>query len=148
MQQTYTPTLKVKRNGVPILSKNDIDTIGENFVRDFQPEALDNPSPIDIDSFVELYLGMTPAFQYLSHNGIYLGMTVFNDTNAVPVFDPSTKTLNLTYTARKGSVFTLESDYAVKRLTDNSRDSQIVQEQNILSLPVTPGKHEVKVIFK
>ena len=88
--QTYTPTLKVKSNGVPILSKIEIDTIGENFVRDFQPDALDNPSPIDIDSFVELYLEMIPDYQYLSHNGIYLGMTVFNDTNSVPVYDPST----------------------------------------------------------
>lgn len=89
--QTYTPTLKVKRNGVPILSKIDIDTIGENFVRDFQPNALVTPAPIDIDSFVELYLEMIPDYQYLSHNGIYLGMTVFNDTNAVPIYDPNTK---------------------------------------------------------
>ena len=37
---------------------------------------------------MELYLGMTPDFQYLSHNGIYLGMTVFNDTDKVPIYDP------------------------------------------------------------
>lgn len=87
----YTPSFRVKKNGVPILSKDNIDTIGECFVKDFQPEVLTNPSPVDIEGFIEFYLGMTPDYQYLSHNGVYLGMTVFNDTNKVPVFDPTTK---------------------------------------------------------
>lgn len=80
----------MKNNGVPILSKAEIDAIGERFVQDFQPEVLTNPSPVDIEGFIEFYLGMTPDYQYLSHNGVYLGMTVFNDTNKVPVFDPTT----------------------------------------------------------
>ena len=71
----------MKNNGVPILSKAEIDAIGERFVQDFQPEVLTNPSPVDIEGFIEFYLGMTPDYQYLSHNGVYLGMTVFNDTN-------------------------------------------------------------------
>ena len=75
----------MKNNGVPILSKAEIDAIGERFVQDFQPEVLTNPSPVDIEGFIEFYLGMTPDYQYLSHNGVYLGMTVFNDTNKVPV---------------------------------------------------------------
>ena len=86
----YTPSLRVKRNGVPILKKTEIDVIGERFVKDFQSDVLTNPSPVDIEGFIEFYLGMTPDFQYLSHNGVYLGMTVFNDTNKVPVFDPAT----------------------------------------------------------
>lgn len=86
----YTPSLRVKNNGVPILSKAEIDAIGERFVQDFQPEVLTNPSPVDIEGFIEFYLGMTPDYQYLSHNGVYLGMTVFNDTDKVPVFDPAT----------------------------------------------------------
>ena len=89
----YTPSLRVKNNGVPILSKAEIDAIGERFVQDFQPEVLTNPSPVDIEGFIEFYLGMTPDYQYLSHNGVYLGMTVFNDTNKVPVFDPATNAL-------------------------------------------------------
>ena len=80
----------MKNNGVPILSKAEIDAIGERFVHDIQPEVLTNPSPVDIEGFIEFYLGMTPDYQYLSHNGVYLGMTVFNDTNKVPVFDPAT----------------------------------------------------------
>ena len=45
---------------------------------------------MDIEGFIEFYFGMTPDYQYLSHNGVYPGMTVFNDTNKVPVFDPAT----------------------------------------------------------
>ena len=86
----YTPSYRVRGRGVPILSKPEIDTIGENFVRDFQPSVLTNPAPVDIESFVENYLGMTPDYQLLSHNGIYLGMTVFNDTNRVIVFSQET----------------------------------------------------------
>ena len=51
---------------------------------------LSHPAPVDIESFVENYLGITPDYQYLSSNGVYLGMTVFNDTNMVPIFDPGT----------------------------------------------------------
>lgn len=65
--------------------------MGEEFVRDFQPEVLTNPHPVDIERFVECYLGMTTDYQYLSHNGIYLGMTVFNDTNKVPIYVPAKK---------------------------------------------------------
>lgn len=86
----YTPSFKVKKSGVPILSKKEIEIIGERFIADFCPDALTNPQPIDVDSFVESYLGMTPDYQYLSHNGIYLGMTVFNDTDKVVVFCPET----------------------------------------------------------
>ena len=86
----YTPTLRVKNNGVPVLSKKELNDIGERFIADFQPEALKEPQPVDIDGFAELYLGMTPDYQYLSHNGVYLGMTIFNDTNRVVIFDPTT----------------------------------------------------------
>ena len=86
----YTPSFRVKSNGVPILSKHEIDGIGEQYVKAFCPEVLSHPAPVDIESFVENYLGITPDYQYLSNNGIYLGMTVFNDTNKVPIFDPCT----------------------------------------------------------
>ena len=86
----YKPHFRVSKSGVPILSKNEINAAAERFVADFQPSALSNPEPLDIESFMENYLGMTPDFQYLSHNGIYLGMTVFNDTDKVPVYDPQT----------------------------------------------------------
>ena len=71
----YTPSFKVKSNGVPILSKEEIDGIGEQYVKTFCPEVLSHPAPVDIESFVENYLGITPDYQYLSNNGIYLGIS-------------------------------------------------------------------------
>lgn len=65
-----------------------MDIIGENLVGEFMPEALKTPQEIDIDLFVQDYLGMEQDFQYLSHCGAYLGMTVFNDTDIVPVYNP------------------------------------------------------------
>ena len=87
----FKPNFRVNRNGVPILSKKEINAAAESFVADFQSSALRQPEPLDIEAFMEIYLGMTPDFQYLSHNGIYLGMTVFNDTDKVPVYDPRTE---------------------------------------------------------
>ncbi len=60
-------------------------------MRDFQSEVLRDPAPVDIERFVEYYLGMTMDYQYLSHNGIYLGMTVFNDTDRVIIYEPDTR---------------------------------------------------------
>ena len=48
----YTPSLRMKNNGVPILSKAEIDAIGERFVQDFQPEVLTSLSPVDIEGFM------------------------------------------------------------------------------------------------
>lgn len=82
------PRLRYDKHRVPILSKDEIDTLGEAFVRDFNPEALKEPVPLDIDRFVCDYLGLVQDFAYLSNDGRYLGMTVFNDTRRVVVFDP------------------------------------------------------------
>lgn len=84
----YRPSFNTRKNGVPVLSKKDIEAIGENFLRDFCPEALTNPQPVDVERFLELYLGLNIDYQYLSNDGRYLGMMVFNDTDKVIVYDP------------------------------------------------------------
>lgn len=83
----YTPTFKTSKTNVPILSKPEIDTIGEDLVRDYCPQAMETPMELDIDRFITNYLGMEQDFQNLSHCGLYLGMTVFNDTDMLPVFN-------------------------------------------------------------
>lgn len=80
--------IKRKRNGVPILSRKEIDALGEALAGDFCPAALINPQPLDVDGFAEQYLHMTQDYQFLSHCGVYLGMTIFNDTNQIAVYDP------------------------------------------------------------
>lgn len=84
----YVAEIVRKRSGAPVLSRKEIDAIGENLISDFNPAAMQRPQEIDIDFFVQDYLGAEQDFQYLSHCGVYLGMTVFNDTDKVPVYDP------------------------------------------------------------
>lgn len=86
----YTPVFETKWNGVPVVSKRALDTMAECYIQDFNSGAMENPMEIDIDRFVIKQLGMEQDFQYLSHNGVYLGMTVFNDTDKVPIYDPYT----------------------------------------------------------
>ncbi|WP_405744492.1 ImmA/IrrE family metallo-endopeptidase [Anaerovibrio slackiae] len=82
------PQYRQNRNGVPILSEQNLEDIGENLTGDFCPEVLTEPQEVDIDAFAEIYMGLNQDIQYLSHNGVYLGMMVFNDTDMLPVFDP------------------------------------------------------------
>ena len=83
----YTPSFKTSATKVPILSKDQLDTIGENLVEDFCPDALMYPQEIDIDRFLTNYLGAELDYKDLSHCGLYLGMTVFEDCGIVPVFN-------------------------------------------------------------
>ena len=76
------------KNRVPILRKSEIDDWGEAFVRDYCPAALQEPTPIDVDRFACSYLGLIQDFAWLSNDGRYLGMTVFNDTGRVIIYDP------------------------------------------------------------
>lgn len=87
----YKPIFRTNQNMLPILKREEIDDIAEQFLIAFQPEALRKPMEVDVDGFLECYLGATPDYQYLSHNMIYLGMTVFQDTNSIPVYDPHSK---------------------------------------------------------
>lgn len=84
----YYPRYRKNKRKVPILSKKEINIIAESYARDFMPEILECPQPFDIESFIECYLGLQLDYQYLSNDGRYLGMTVFNDTNKVIVFIP------------------------------------------------------------
>ena len=67
----YKPHYQMSQNQLPILSRDQIDDIAESYLADFQPEALKEPMEVDVEGFLEIYLGVTPDFQYLSHNMIY-----------------------------------------------------------------------------
>lgn len=78
---------RFSKTNVPILSKVDLDVIGERIVLDFCPQALQTPQAIDVDRFLERYLGATIDYKPLSHCGLYLGMTIFCDSDQIPVFN-------------------------------------------------------------
>lgn len=84
----FKPELKYTHSGMPVISNEEIDALGERMVVDFDHTSLFRPHPIDIERFVEKYLKMPIEFMYLSHCGVYLGTTVFQTTDHLPVYIP------------------------------------------------------------
>ena len=99
----YFPKFRTKPNGVPILSKLEIDDIAENCLREFCPSALITAQPIDEDRFLVEYLDLEQDFQFLTHCGAYLGMIVFNNTNKIIIYNPNANRAEY-ITAKKGTV--------------------------------------------
>lgn len=88
MRDFYT---RRKPNGVPVLSRKEIDSIGEKLVEDFCPEAMNEPQPLDADAFARDYAGLDLKEIFLTNNGVYLGLTVFYDNDKVIYYDPDKK---------------------------------------------------------
>ena len=86
----YQPTLFLNSSGIPIISNTDLDTLGERLVADFNPLLIFSPKEVDIDRFMTKYLHLKLDYQFLSHCGIYLGTTVFQETNSLPIYNPET----------------------------------------------------------
>ena len=72
---------------MPVLSREQIEGIAEKHLYAFRPEYLQFPQPVDVDKFAVEYLHLRQDYQYLSNNGIYLGMYVFDDTDRLAVYD-------------------------------------------------------------
>ena len=79
---------RLDTNGIPLLSKRQLESYGEKVLRDFSPEVLLKPQPTDIDRIITEYMCFYFEYQYLSHNQVYLGITVFEDTDTLPIYIP------------------------------------------------------------
>jgi hypothetical protein len=77
---------RTKKNGVPILSKDEIEYIAEAVLRDYKPELLDNPGVMDVEHFSECYASLEMDYKDLTHDHSILGMTVFNNCY-IPVYE-------------------------------------------------------------
>lgn len=72
---------------VPILTNEQIDELAQNYAVGYCSNILEKPRPLDIDDFMEFYLGLEVEVHFLSHNGMYLGVTVFEDTDFFPIYN-------------------------------------------------------------
>ena len=75
-----------RANGIPILSRNEIETIAQSILTDYKPGIEIEPAAVDIEHLAEAYFDLQMDYQDLSHNRSILGMTVFADCS-VPVYD-------------------------------------------------------------
>jgi Zn-dependent peptidase ImmA (M78 family) len=80
LQTSYTFTQ------VPYLTYDALEEYAEALVRDAMPERLNVPGPIDVEAFVEFYLGLSVEFRRICYDKQVLGMTAFND-GVVQVMD-------------------------------------------------------------
>ena len=74
-------------NGVPILSNHAIDMDAVYLLKNYNPDLLKAPGILDVDDFAEFYLNLRLYITHLSHCGYILGRMVFEDTDAIPVYD-------------------------------------------------------------
>ena len=139
----YEPQFRCRSNGVPILSHEDIESDAEMFIRDFDPDVLNNPKEVNIEEFAEFYLGLTPEYNNPTHCGLILGRMVFNDSNKVPVYDADAKRAEyvsatddeavdalLLLTRTEGIIPAIESSHAlaevIKRAPKMDKDKVII----------------------
>ena len=146
-----------KRSGVPVLSRKQIDDIGERLVQDFCPDAMIHPQALDVDLFAQDYLGMEQDYQYLSHCGVYLGMTVFNDTNKVVVYNPEKQEAE--YISARAKTIIIDNTLLEEKWLDEARalseglsriygDKSAAEYYNIIASGRRNGKKYVRLGYK
>jgi len=74
---------------IPYITYDALDDYAEALVRDFAPESLDTPIPVDVDAFLEFYLNLTVDFRRISYTKKVLGLTAFNE-GTVEIMDDDT----------------------------------------------------------
>lgn len=94
-------TFRKGRNGVPILSKQEIDRLAESILSDFKPELLTAPVATPIEEFIELYLNLSLDYAYLSRDKSILGLITFSN-GSLKVYDDSLRPMSIA--VREGTV--------------------------------------------
>ena len=74
---------------VPYLTYDLLEEYAEAIVADFAPERLYNPGQLDVDKFIEFYLGLSVEYHRICYDRKILGMTAFND-GAIDVANETT----------------------------------------------------------
>lgn len=77
-----------KDNGMYVLSRNDIEQIATEKLKEYNPSLLERPRPLDTTDFLENYLGLVIKNKYICdfQSGI-LGLTVMGDIVPIPSYD-------------------------------------------------------------
>ena len=61
-----------KANGVPVLSKSNIEDIAKVILNDYNPKLLNEPTALDVEHLLECYAGLEVDYKNLTHNRLYL----------------------------------------------------------------------------
>ncbi len=91
----YKPIFRKKANGLPILSRDEIESITEVLIKKYNQNILMEPQPLNIELMLEEYFKLNLEFHYLSHNGTYLGRMVFNNEEIVEIYLPKKQNIGI-----------------------------------------------------
>ncbi len=134
----YEPQFRCGKRGVPILSHDEIDFHAEQFIRDYDADILKNPREVDIEGFVEFYLGLALDYNYLTHCGLILGRMVFNDTNKIPIYDAENRRAEY-ISAKRGTVMVdntlLDDEHRLRSTLGHESGHWIYQQSYFSSNP-------------
>lgn len=67
------------KNNVPVLNRDDIETISVEILRQCMPKALEVPCPVNIEYIIENYFGLMLDFKSFTPDSSILGETIFSD---------------------------------------------------------------------
>ena len=74
---------------VPYITNDALELYAEDIIRDFKPDLLKYPQSIEVDNFLEFYLGLQVEYKRLTRENRLLGMTIFDD-GIIQVFNEYT----------------------------------------------------------
>ena len=89
---------------VPYLSDAYIDTFCNDLIKRFEPSAITQLHPVNIEQFTQRFKGLRLRYEYLSCDGSILGAALFSDTDSFPIFNAKKRQAEYT-SAAKGTVF-------------------------------------------
>lgn len=87
---------KKKKNGLPLLSKRDIEEIAAANLREFNEDLLKEPVSIPIEEFLENHLKLYINYADITDDRSILGLTVFNNGH-LKVYDLKNKMERVIY---------------------------------------------------
>ena len=92
MELTYPQ----KSNGLYVLSRMAIEQIATDVLKEYAPQNLEHPLPLDTRDMMENYLGLIVKHAYIgSFNSGILGLIVMSDTAEIPSLDEMFKPMIL-----------------------------------------------------
>ena len=79
----YQYNFNKSSTGAPFITLDQIESLTEQILNKYCPSAIENFEAVDIEGLAEFDLGFNVEYAYLSHNGCYAGMMVFNDDQVI-----------------------------------------------------------------
>lgn len=126
MFEKYGLKIGYKKNNVPVLSVANIELLTISILEDYNPELLSSIKALDVDDFIEFYLGFEIEEVHLSHNNCYFGRCVFSDNEVIPIFRPESNSVY--YLHQKANTIFIEANLSLDPTKNNLRRFTLMHE--------------------